>query len=259
MKILALSVATTLAMSCAASASAKPGKWVRIFDGVSLKGWTPKITGAAAGDNVGNSFTVANRAIRVTYAGWQRFDGRFGHLAYNRPVAAFRLRLEYRIFGKSLPDVEPWQHSNSGVMLLAQSPWSMSRDQKFPVSLETQFLAADRPEPTPTANLCTPGTNVVIDDKFATQHCIISTSPILPNNQWVKAEVEVTRDGRVTHFINGKAVFHYSDPQYDPTDADATPLIAAAGGVLAIRRGYIYLQSEGHPVEFRNIKLMELD
>lgn len=255
-----IAVVIALAAALIASpAAAKPAKWKRIFDGRSLKGWTPKVTGATAGENLGNSFTVRGGAIRVTYAGWQRFDGRFGHLAYNKPFSAYRLRLEYRLFGKALPDVEPWQHSNSGVMLLGQSPWSMSRDQKFPVSLETQFLGAERPEKAPTANLCTPGTHVVIDGKLVTEHCINSTSPILANNQWVKAEVEVTKDGRVTHFINGKPVFHYSDPQYDPTDADAKPLIAKAGGALAVRSGYIYLQSEGHPVEFRNIEVMELD
>lgn len=246
------------ALVMAAPADAKPGKWQRIFDGRTLKGWTPKITGAAAGENLGNSFTVANRAIRVTYEGWSKFDGRFGHLAYNRPVGAFRLRFQYRFFGKTLPDVEDWQHSNSAAMLLAQSPHSMGRNQKFPVSLEMQLLGADRPKPEPSGNLCTPGTNVVIDSQLVTQHCILSSSPILPNGQWINAEAEVTTDGRVTHFINGKPVFRYSEPQYDPTDADAKPLIAAAGGALAIKGGYIYLQSEGHPVEFRNIELMEL-
>ena len=151
------------ALVIAAPADAKPGKWQRIFDGRTLKGWTPKITGAAAGENLGNSFTVANRAIRVTYEGWSKFDGRFGHLAYNRPVGAFRLRFQYRFFGKTLPDVEDWQHSNSAAMLLGQSPHSMGRDQKFPVSVEMQLLGADRPNPEPSGNLCTPGTNVVID------------------------------------------------------------------------------------------------
>jgi hypothetical protein len=253
-----LSVALAVGI-VAAPSSADAAKWKRIFNGKSLKGWTPKITGAPAGVNLGNSFTVGNGAIRVTYAGWKGFQGRFGHLAYNKPFSAYRLRLEYRFFGTTLPDVEAWQHSNSGVMLHAQSPWSMGRDQKFPVCLETQFLGADRPEKAPTGNLCTPGTNVVIDGKLVTQHCIDSSSPVLANNQWVKAEVEVTRDGRVTHFINGKPVFRYSDPQYDPTDADAKPLIAAAGGALAVRSGYIYLQSEGHPVEFRKIEVMKLD
>lgn len=243
----------------AAPAAAKPGKWKSLFDGKSLKGWTPKVSGAAAGVNLDNSFTVGNRAIRVTYKGWDGFKGRFGHLAYNRPFSAYRLRLEYRFFGKTLPDVEDWQHSNSGVMLHGQSPWTMSRDQKFPVSLEAQFLGANRPQKQPTGNMCSTGTTIVIDGIRRPEHCIDSSSAVMPNDQWVKAEFEVKKDGSVTHFINGKPVFHYTDPEYDPAEPDAKRVIEAAGGVVDVRSGYIYLQSEGHPVEFRNIKIMELE
>jgi hypothetical protein len=135
----------------------------------------------------------------------------------------------------------------------------MARDQKFPVSLEVQLLGAERPEPSPTGNVCTPGTNIHIDGRLETRHCILSTGPIIPNGRWVKAEVEVRRDGTITHFIDGKPVLRYAAPELDPTDADAKPLIAAAGGSLTVSRGYIALQSEGHPIEFRNIALLPLD
>ena len=253
-----VAIAFLAAALLAGPAPAAQGKWERIFDGKSLKGWTPKIAGHALGDNYRNTFQAKNGAIRVSYAGYSRFDGKFGHLAYRRPVSAFRIRFQYRFYGKGLPDVENWQFSNSGLMMMGQDPRTMTRDQKFPVSLEMQFLGAERPEPSPTANLCTPGTNVVMNGKLHTEHCTNSSSPIIPNAQWVRAEAEVTRDGRVTHVIDGKPVMQYSAPQYDPTDADAKPLIAAAKGKLRIRSGYLYLQSEGHPIEFRNIELMEL-
>lgn len=252
-----LFVAATAALF-ASPAPAQTGKWQRIFDGNSLKGWTPKITGHAFGDNYLDTFQARNGVLRVNYARYAKFNGKFGHIAYRRPVSAFRMRFEYRFYGKTLPDVENWQYSNSGLMMLGQNPRTMTRDQKFPVSLEVQLLGAERPTPSPTANLCTPGTNVVMNGKLHTEHCTNSTSPIFPNAQWVKAEVLVTRKGDVTHFINGKPVMRYSAPQYDPTDADAKPLIAKAGGKLMVRSGYLYLQSEGHPVEFRNIELMEL-
>jgi hypothetical protein len=239
-------------------APAATGKWQRIFDGRTLTGWTPKITGHALGDNHRDTFQVRNGAIRINYAGYSKFDGKFGHLAYRKPVSAFRVRLEYRFYGKALPDVENWQFSNSGLMMMGQDPRTMTRSQQFPASLEVQFLGAERPNPSPTANLCTPGTHVVMNGKLHIEHCTNSSSPIIPNAQWVRAEAEVTRDGRVRHFINGKQVMQYSAPQYDPTDADAKPLIAAAKGRLMIKRGYLYLQSEGHPIEFRNIELMEL-
>jgi hypothetical protein len=54
-------------------------------------------------------------------------------------------------------------------------------------------------------------------------------------------------------------VLHYAAPELDPNDKDAQPLIAAAGGKLELRQGYIALQSEGHQIEFRNIELKRLD
>ncbi|MFN9848944.1 MAG: hypothetical protein ACK56C_11275 [Alphaproteobacteria bacterium] len=37
--------------------------------------------------------------------------------------------------------------------------------------------------------------------------------------------------------------------------ADARRLIAERGGVLSVTEGYIALQSEGHPIEFRDIQV----
>ncbi len=246
--------------ACAPLPAAGDGRdWRPLFDGRTLDGWTPKITGYALGANPFGTFQVRDGAIRVSYDRYDKFGGRFGHLAYRTPFNAYRVRLEYRFSGRWLPDVEGWQQSNSGIMLHGQPPETMTRDQKFPVSIEVQLLGAERAEPSPTANLCTPGTNVVMNGKLETQHCINSSSPIIPNDRWVKAEVEIDRAGNVTHFVEGRPVLRYSAAQYDPTDDDAKPLIARAGGRLAIEGGYIYLQSEGHPVEFRNIEVKPLD
>jgi hypothetical protein len=241
-----------------AKAKAKAGTWHTIFDGRSLAGWTPKITGEVAGADPLRTFRVANGAIRVSYDGYDKFAGRFGHLAYKLPVSSYRLRLEYRFYGNYLPDVEGWQHANSGIMFHGQAPQTMTRDQKFPVSLEFQLNGADGDKPRPSGSLCTPGTNVVMAGKLETQHCIRSSGPTLPNGRWVQAELEV-RDGIATHKINGVPVLSYGGLQFDPTDADAKPLIERAGGALGISGGYFYLQSEGHPIEFRKIELMILN
>jgi hypothetical protein len=233
--------------------------WVRLFDGRTLDGWTPKIRGHAVGEDPLRTFRVENGAIRISYENYDTFSKRFGHLAYRTPFSAYRLRFQYRFSGRWLPDVENWQQSNSGAMLHAQPPETMSRDQEFPVSIEVQLLGAERAEPSPTANLCTPGTHVVMNGKLETTHCINSTSPVMPNGRWITAEIEVDRAGNFTHFVEGQPVLRYNGAQYDPGDADAKPLIARAGGRLEVSGGFIYLQSEGHPVEFRNIELKPLD
>ena len=243
----------------AACATPSEEGWQPLFDGKSLAGWTPKITGYALGEDPLRTFRVENGAIKVSYENYDGFKGRFGHIAYRSPFSAYRVRFQYRFSGTHQPDVEAWQQSNSGLMFHAQDPATMTRDQKFPVSMEMQLLGAERAEPSPTGNLCTPATHVVMNGKLEKTHCINSSSPIIPNGRWVTAEAEVDPAGNITHFIEGQPVMRYSAPQYDPDDPEAVPLIAAAGGKLAIDRGWLYLQSEGHPVEFRNIEIRKLD
>lgn len=253
--------ASLFALAPAVDRPAPPAKtetWRAIFDGKTLSGWTPKITGSPLGADPLDTFTVKDGAIRVSYDRYDRFAGRFGHLAYRIPASSYRLRFEYRFYGTYLPDVEGWQHANSGIMFHGQAPETMARDQKFPVSLEFQLNGADGEKPRPSGNLCTPGTNVVIDGKLETEHCIRSKGPTLPNGRWIRAELQV-RDGIATHFIEGAPVLSYGGLQLDPADPEARPLIERAGGALALPGGYLYLQSEGHPIEFRKIELMTLD
>jgi hypothetical protein len=142
-------------------------------------------------------------------------------------------------------------------MVHGQSAESMRKDQDFPVSIEVQFLGGNGKDERPTGNLCTPGTNVVMNGQLVTRHCNNSTSRTIHGDEWVTAEVEVHGDGKVRHFIDGKLVLEYEQPQYDPTDADARRL--QGNGPLLIREGTISLQSESHPIEFRKVEIMPLD
>ena len=254
-----IAIVPLLALLLLGNAPAADAGWEPIFDGETLEGWTPKITGRALGEDPLTMFIVEDGAIRVSYANYPKFEGEFGHLFWKAPLGAYRIRFEYRLFGETLPGVQRWQASNSGLMFHAQAPETMARDQAFPVSLEVQLLAVPRPTQEPTGNLCTPGTTVVFEGKRDPRHCILSSSPLLPLGRWHRLELEVLPNGEITHFIDGEPVLRYSGAELDPADADARPVIAAAGGKLALRRGYIALQSEGHPVEFRNIELQRLD
>ncbi len=259
MKILIL---PSLALSFAlmGAAPAPEAKWEPIFDGKTLNGWTPKIAGHAAGEDPLHTFVAEDGVIRVSYANYNnKFGAEYGHLFWKEPLRAYRIRFEYRLFGDALPDVKVWEVSNSGLMIHAQAPETMRREQAFPVSLEFQILGVPRPEQEPTGNLCTPGTTVVVDGKRDPRHCILSSSPLLPVGRWTQGEIEVLPSGEITHFVDGKAVLHYSSAELDPADNDAKPLIAAAGGALQLGQGYIALQAEGQQIEFRNIEVQRLD
>ena len=232
-------------------------EWQPLFNGKDLDGWTAKIRGYEAGDNYADTFRVEDGLLKVRYDKYEGpFKNRFGHLFYDTPYSHYRLRVEYRVVGEQIASGPPWANRNSGLMLHGQSPQSMPKEQSFPVSLEIQLLGGQGKGSRPTANLCTPGTNVVLDGKLDKRHCISSASPTFEDNEWVTVEVELRGDESVKHFVNGELVMEYTKPQYDPRDSTATPLIK--DGELALTGGTISLQSESHPFDFRRVELMPL-
>jgi hypothetical protein len=235
---------------------AKSAGWVSLFNGHDLTGWTPKIKGYELGDNFGNTFRVEDGVIRVSYDQYKNFDRRFGHLFYKDKFSHYRLRIEYRFTGDQCPGGEAWATRNSGVMLHCQAPATMEKDQDFPVSIEVQFLGGLGKGTRTTGNLCTPGTHVVMGVELIKKHCTTSKSKTYDGDQWVTAEVEVHGDKTIKHFINGEEVLAYEQPQYDDSDPTARPLLRE--GSKLIHEGYISLQSESHPIEFRKVEIQVL-
>jgi Domain of Unknown Function (DUF1080) len=235
----------------------KDDDWTPLFNGKDLDGWTPKIKGYKLGDNFGDTFTVKDGVIKVDYSKYDKFDKRFGHLFYKESYSHYRLRIEYRFLGEQCKGGEGWATRNSGVMIHGQDPATMDKDQDFPVSIEVQFLGGLGKGARPTGNLCTPGTNVEMNDKLHTTHCTNSKSKTIDGDDWVTVEVEVNGSGVIKHLVNGDEVIEYSKPQYDPKDADAKKLIKDPKNLL-IEKGTISLQSESHPIEFRKVEIKVL-
>jgi hypothetical protein len=234
-------------------------EWVSLFNGQDLEGWTPKIAGHALGDNWGNTFRVEEGVLKVAYDQYQDFGNAFGHLFYRERLSHYRLRVEYRFVGEQCPGGAGWAFRNSGVMLHCQAPETMRVDQSFPVSIEVQLLGGSGTGDRTTANLCTPGTHIVLDGVLTTTHCIGSRSRTYHGDQWVTVELEVHGGELIRHLIDGQCVLEYTEPQLDPGDGDAQKLIEAAGGEKLLTEGYISLQSESHPIEFRKVELLRLE
>lgn len=244
--------------SAADESTADSGEWIELFNGKDLTGWTPKIKGYDAGENYANTFRVEDGKLVVSYDGYDgAYNERFGHLFYDEPFSNYILQLECRFVGDQCPGGPEWARANSGIMIHGQTPESMARDQDFPVSIEVQLLAGQGDETRPTANVCTPGTHIVLDGKLHTPHCTSSKSQTYPVGEWVAVEVEVHGDQLIRHKINGETVLEYSGSQLDEKDADAQKLLAA-GAKKEVTGGTISLQSESHPVEFRNVRLKRL-
>ena len=234
--------------------------WIPLFNGKDLSGWTPKISHHPLGENFANTFSVEDGIIKISYDGYEKFDKQYGHLFTDIAYSHYILRMDYRFTGEKMVDAPHYVNLNSGVMVHSQSPQSMGIDQGFPVSIEYQFLADEGKGPRPTANICTPGTNVVMDGKLITEHILESSAPTFPAEEWVKVEIEVRGSDEIIHRVNGEEVIRYQKPQLDPEgrviSADA---LFAAGAPKILSYGHIALQAEGQPVWFRNIELKSLE
>ena len=253
-------MAIVAASGCAPAQDPDPDRedWIALFNGRNLDDWTVKISGHDMGINFANTFRVEDSVLSVRYDGYGDFDDQFGHLYYNHAFSYYKIRMEYRFVGNQQPGAPSWALRNSGVMLHSQDPHTVARDQDFPISVEMQFLGGlgnDRARP--TGNMCSPGTNIVFEGNVAETHCISSTSETYDGDQWVRAEAIVLGDSLIVHVVNGDTVLQYAKPHigggvvngYDPTiKRDGAPLV----------EGFIALQSEGHPLDFRNVALLNL-
>ena len=231
--------------------------WIQLFNGRNLEGWDVKVTGHDLNDNFGNTFRVEDGLLKVRYDGYAAFDDRFGHLFYRAPFSYYIIAVEYRFVGEQARGGPDWALRNSGIMVHSQAARTMGKDQDFPISIEVQLLGGSGTGQRSTANLCTPGTHVVMDGKLFTPHCVNSRSKTYHGEQWVRVEVQVFGDSLIRHIVNGDTVLEYSKPQiggevvnrYDPAvKQDGKPLTG----------GYIALQSESHPIDFRKVEILNL-
>ena len=231
--------------------------WVDLFNGKNLDGWIVKINGYDVGDNFADTFRFENGIIRVSYDKYPEFGKRFGHLFYKQKLSHYRLSLEYRFVGEQVKDGPGYAKLNSGVMIHSQAPETILKDQDWPISVEAQFLSNDDKTSRTTMNVCTPGTEIFMNGQMVKAHCTNSKSKQYRGSDWVKVEVEVLGSESVKHFIDGQVVLEYQKPQIGGGVANGfDPKIKQDGKLLD--SGYIGLQSESQPVDFRNVRLLNL-
>lgn len=232
-------------------------KWTALFNGKDLSGWKVKIRNHALGDNFANTFSASDGVMKVNYDGYENFNEQFGHIYYEKKFSHYLLSIEYRFVSEQAKGGPGWAIRNSGVMVHSQAPETVGLKQDFPISIEVQFLGGNGKDERHTANLCTPGTHVVYDGKLLTDHCINSTSKTFHGDQWVNVDVLVLGNSRIKHIVNGDTVLTYEKPQIGGgvvTDFD--PKVKVDGQPLT--EGYISLQSESHPIEFRKVEIFDL-
>ena len=260
-----------LCCACSLSNTADQEEWIDLFNGKDLSDWTIKFANQDLGVNYRNTFRVQDSMIRIAYDAYDSFDDAYAHMYYKTPYSYYKLRFDYRFTGEQVKGGEDWNVRNSGIMLHSQSAESNDQGQYFPVSIEIQLLGGLGEGERPTGNVCTPGTALVMDGKVDYRHCISSNSKTYHGDGWVSAEVLVLGGESIIHLIENDTVLKYQSPQIgggftNPSREDdwtsrgvvesKAGWIAKAGQILT--QGYISLQAESHPIDFKNIRLLDL-
>ncbi|MGZ5219123.1 MAG: 3-keto-disaccharide hydrolase [Chitinophagaceae bacterium] len=230
-------------------------KWVSLFNGKNLDGWNMKISGYQLGENFGNTFRVEDGILRVRYNAYDSFKNRFGALYYNKKFTNYRLKVEYRFVGETTAGAPSWGFRDAGIQYHCQPPASIGLTQSFPVCLEYNLHGGNGKDDRPVGEICCSGIYATINGKKNSSYC---TPAIMKRtfhgDQWVTAEIEVDNE-TIKHFVNGEEILQFTDPRYDTAHAIGKTFIA--NGDDRVRSGYISLQSNSHPIDFRKIEIME--
>ena len=246
-----LSITSLFMISC----ESEEDNWVSLFDGESLDGWEIKIAGFGLNDNYNDTFGIGDGTLKVSYDNYDSFDKEFGHIFYTKKkFKNYHLKIDYKFYGEHIRN-ESWSFKNSGVMLHSEHPNQMFIDQGFPVSIEAQFLGGSGKGERPTLNMCSPGTEVDIDGQQASLHCVNSKSKTFHEDNWVSVDLIVYSDSIVHQVIGKDTVISYSNIKYGG-EYLSDNFLNKIGEPL--KEGYISLQSEGHPIEFKNIRIKEI-
>ena len=255
-----LLISLILTLSCsektASENQSKEKTWVPLFNEENLDGWTMKIMGYPLGENFGNTFSVDSGILSIRYDQYgDNFNNRFGALYTDRAYKNYRLKVEYRFVGETAPGAPEWGYRDSGVQYHAQSPESMALDQWFPVCLEYNLHGGNGTDERPVGQICANGMTVEIDGKTNESYCTpASVARTFHGDQWVALEVDV-QDSVISHFVNGEKILTYNNPRYNPEHDLGKTFINGEND--QVMEGYISLQSNSHPIDFRKIEIME--
>jgi hypothetical protein len=163
--------------------------------------------------------------------------------------------VEYRFVGETTVGAPVWGFRDSGVQYHAQAPNSLGLNQPFPVCLEYNLHGGNGKDERPVGEICANGTIVEIDGKKNTSFCTPAmVKKTFHGDQWVTLEIDV-QGNKIKHFVNGEEILHFENPKYNPAHEVGKTFIK--GNDDAVKDGYVSLQSNSHPIDFRKIELME--
>jgi hypothetical protein len=257
----------------AGGAFAEDSAWVQLFNGKDLDDWVPKFEHQTLGVNQNNTFQAKNGMLDVILDQPYSKTG-FGHLFYKkRPFSYYLLRLQFRFLSNTSAfntgasgDPGGWTTQNNGAMLHSQAPATMTKDQKFPNSIEFQLIGplGKVNNPPRNANVCVPGTLISYPLEKGSDyydgnghHCTdakyhsLDYNKTLNNGTWIYSMGKVLADSEMVFYVRSRP-----DTAWDSVMGFSK--IRAASSKAPLKEGYITIQAEGTSTEFKTIELLDL-
>jgi hypothetical protein len=253
-KSLLFVLSTIMILACSTSKKSTVGKWTPLFNGKNLDGWTIKISGQPIGVNHLNTFVVEDGILKIKYDNYKTFDNQFGGLYTKKAYTNYRFKAEYRFVGETTPGAPSWGYRDSGVQFHCQDPASLDLKQNFPICLEYNLHGGNGKDDRPVGEICLTGTLVDIQGKPSKGCNPALIKRTIHGDQWATLEIDVQGD-HIKQYINGEEIIAYDNPRFDPNHEKGKTFIK--NGVANLNSGFISLQSNSHPIQFRKIEIME--
>ncbi|MFT4734662.1 MAG: hypothetical protein ACI9DJ_000951 [Algoriphagus sp.] len=252
-KILTLILASLL-LACIALKSKidDPMKWVSLFNGENLEGWQIKIAGHELDVNIHETFRVEEGMLKIRYDKYDNYGTQYGAIYTDKAYSNYRLRMEYRFTGDTAVGSPGWGYRDSGVQYHCQDPKTIEVDQSFPFSLEYNLHGGDENNERPTGQICANGTLITLDGEVVKGCQQPNPAVVIKGDDWAILEIDV-QGAKIKQFINGVEVLSFSNPRLDPEHAVAKTFIKQNE---MLTNGFISLQSNSHPIDFRKIEIM---
>ena len=96
----------------------------------------------------------------------------------------------------------------------------------------------------------------MIEDEVVERHCVTADAPTVHGEEWVTVDLFVYRDS-IAHVMGGRNVLTYVRPVVGGGEVSGhDPTVKQDG--IRLTGGFIALQSESHPVQFRRVWIRPL-
>jgi len=246
-----------LACSSSDSKTENSKEWVSLFNGEDLEGWQIKIAGHDLDDNIHETFRVEEGMLKIRYDKYDSYGKQYGAIFTDKAYTNYRLKMEYRFVGDTAVGAPSWGYRDSGVQYHCQNPKTMAVDQSFPYSLEYNLHGGDENNERPTGQICANGTLITLDGEVVKGCHQPDPAVIIKGDDWATLEIIVQESDfgqYIRQYINGVEILSFSNPRLDPDHTVAKTFIKEDE---LLTSGFISLQSNSHPIDFRKIEILE--